>query len=131
MEGLGPRYMTRKKAGDARCAEAAKPKLTFSVLDHNDSCEPTELTPYRVDRWQGNLDCRKASVQCGIQAIRGESNGFSGRLNPAAHPQAPISLARLTDSPKSHGRNGLRRLSIGEQCIAELVEQQLLHGSGS
>jgi len=43
MERLGSWYMRRKNACNARCAEAAKPKLTSSMCDYDDTREATEL----------------------------------------------------------------------------------------
>jgi hypothetical protein len=127
MEGLGSRYMRRKNACYVRCAEAAKPKLTLSMLDYDDPREPTELTPHRPDRGQRNVNRLEPSVKCGIHAVGCKRKGIDGDFDSAADPQAANSFARTMDSSGNQTGNSLRRLSIREQRVAQLVDQELVH----
>jgi len=127
MEALGSWYMRRKNACNVRCAEAAEPKLTLSMLDHDDPREPTELSPHRPDRGQRTVNRLKSGVKRGIHAVGCKHTGIGRDLDSAANPQATKSFARTMDSSGNHVRNCFRRLSIREQRVAQLVDQELVH----
>jgi len=67
-------------------------------------------------------------VDSGIHSVGRERKRIGGRFDSAANPQAAKLLARTMDSPRDKARKNPRGLSIREQRVAQLVDQQLVHG---
>jgi len=102
--GSGSFYTRRQNLCDARCAEAAEAKLASRVLDHDDPREPSELTPHRADRGQGNADPLEPCVPSDVHAVRREGESVGGRIDSTANPQAPHPLVPLADGSRNRFR---------------------------